>query len=55
MKPMKTKTAAELHIDRLYHYQSFNKPEALDAHVYGRNAISLRLEISMTRGLSAVL
>lgn len=26
---MKTKTASALHIDRLYHYQSFDKPERL--------------------------
>ena len=26
---MKTKTAAELHIERLYHYQGFDRPERL--------------------------
>jgi len=30
MKAMKIKTAAQLRIDRLYHYQSFEKPERLE-------------------------
>jgi hypothetical protein len=52
---MKTKTAAELHVERLYHYQGFDRPERL-ARIFTEGTIyfSKPGDFNDPLGLSAI-